>query len=151
MDLDTITVTQFKDFFLRDFPFLPNFECSPQERLNYVLDSDIQRAFSEAKISFNQALFGDDAEITMGYLYLTAHYLTIDLRAASGGIYGGGLAPVSARQVGNVSEKYEIPDMFIDNPVLAILNSTPYGMKYLALVLPKIVGNVVAICGRTLP
>src|SRR5690606_2946854 len=128
-DLDTITVSDFKALFRRDFPYLPTYDnaalynsgtrvyypltalfydCKVNGTIgilptvtenwtlvsddidNYVLDEDIEKAFSEAKVLLNQALFSSDENIQLGYLYLTAHYLVHDMRAAQSGISGVG-------------------------------------------------------------
>jgi len=118
---------------------------------NYVLDEDIDKAFGEAEINLNQDLFGTDAQIRIGYLYLSAMYLVHDLRAALRGIAAGANFTVSAKSVGNVSESYAIPQAFIDNPIYQIYTQSPYGLKYLSLVLPQLVGNVGAVAGMTHP
>lgn len=190
MDLNTITVADFKALFPRDFPYLPVYDNTelynagtrvyyPTTKLfytctvngttgilptdtdnwtivadsveNYVSDADIERAFAEAQITFNQSLFTTDANIKMGYLYLTAHYLVNDLRAALGGIAANGLFPVASRSVGNVSESYNIPQMYLDDPIFAYLTSTPYGMKYLSMIVAQLRGNVFVVTGWTLP
>lgn len=190
MDLNTITVSDFKALFKRDFPYLPvydnaalyntggvvyypttqlfykctqngttgivptdtdNWELTTGSVDDYVSDDDIERAFQEAKILFNQGLWGDDDQIKLGYLYLTAHYLVNDLRATAAGLAGTGYFPVSSRSVGNVSESYFIPDAYKDNPAFAFLSQSAYGMKYLSLVGPRLIGNVVAVFGRTQP
>jgi hypothetical protein len=53
--------------------------------------------------------------------------------------------------VGNVSESYSIPHAYMDNPVYSFYTQSAYGLKYLSLVLPGIVGNVVAVGGATQP
>lgn len=151
MDLDTITASDFKAFFRRDFPYLPSDSASYCDADKFVLDEDINKAFKEAKILFNQSMFGTDEEIELGYLYLTAHYLCNDLRAAASGIEGTGSFPVSARTVGSVSETYTIPQKYIDSPQLAFYTNTTYGLKYLSLILPNLVGNVGVVAGWTLP
>lgn len=190
MDLNTITVDDFKELFYRDFPYLPNYDnaelynsgdrvyyattklfydCTingttgilptvtanwdvvSDDILNYVQDGDITRAFAEAKMNLNQALFSDDANIELGYLYLTAHYLVNDLRAALGGISGSALFPVNSRSVGSVSESYNIPQAYLDNPIYSFYTTSPYGLKFLAMVLPYMVGNVVSVRGWTNP
>lgn len=118
---------------------------------NWVQDSDITRAFAEAQIVFNQGLFGTDAQITIGYLYMTAHYLCNDLKAAASGVNGQASFPVSSRAVGSVSEAYAIPRAYTENPILAMYTQTPYGMKFLALALPGMTGNMVAVWGGALP
>ena len=118
---------------------------------DYILDADIAKAFAEAKISFNQGLFGTDAEITLGYLYLTAHYLANDINAAQQGVAGAGSFSVASRSVGNVSESYAIPEAYTSDPILAFFAKSSYGLKYLSLVMPKLVGNMIAIGGTTQP
>lgn len=191
MDLNTITVADFKAQFFRDFPYLPVYsntklynqgahvyypttelfyDCKANgtigvlptdvtawdivadDVMNYVQDADIIKAFAEAQVVFNQALFGSDDEIRLVYLYVVAHYLCIDLNAAAAGIGGtGGIGILSGRTVGSVSESYQIPKTYLDNPTYAIYAKTNYGLKYLSLVLPKLVGNIVAVRGMTLP
>lgn len=118
---------------------------------NYVQDDDITRAFAEADIAFNQSLFGTDAQITLGFLYLAAHFLCNDLKAAFGGVNGTGAFPMSGRSVGSVSESYSIPIAYSENPIFAMYTQTSYGMKYLMLILPRLTGNVVAVDGGTHP
>lgn len=192
MDLDSITVQDFKDEFPRGFPYLPSYDndelynigsrvyyattklfydCTvngttgilPTDTDNwavvtgvstedYILDSDIEKAFAEAKVSFNQSLWGDDDQIKLGFLYLTAHYLVMDLKAAQGGVYGAGISGlVSSRSVGNVSEAYSIPQAYLDDPSLSFYTQSAYGIKYLNMVLPNIRGNIKAVCGATQP
>lgn len=118
---------------------------------DYVQDSDIIRAFGEAVVNFNQTLWPDDITIKMMYLYLTAFYLINDLKAANGGVAANPIFFVSSRTVGNVSESYGIPQAYLMNPIYSYLATNPYGMKYLSLLIPRMVGNMVAVCGATLP
>lgn len=125
---------------------------TPDDVANYVQDSDITRAFGEALVVFNQALFSTDANIKMAFLYVVAHYLCIDLQAAMAGISGGGtIGIMSGRTVGSVSESYTIPEAYLSNPVLAGYTKTNYGQKYLSLILTKLVGNFGVVAGTTLP
>lgn len=151
MDLSTITVNDFKAYFLRDFPYPPSSPTPDTLNPNYVQDGDINRAFGEAQMNFNQALFGSDQNITIAYMYITAHYLVNDLRAAAGGVEGTPSFPVSSRSVGSVSEAYVVPDRYKDDAVLSFYTTTPYGLKYLSLVLPGLAGNFHVSLGRTLP
>ncbi len=118
---------------------------------DFVLPQDITNAFLEAQAIFNQALFGDDATIKMAYLYCTAHYLVNDLRAALQGIESSGNFPVSSRSVGSMSESYQIPDIYKDHPQLAFFTTSAYGMKFLSIALPNLVGNIRAVHGGTNP
>lgn len=118
---------------------------------NYVQDSDITRAFLEAQMNFNQSLFGSDAQIQLAYLYVTAHYLVMDLRNALAGIDSRADYAVASRSVGSASENYSIPDRFTKDPILSYFMNSGYGQKYLSFVMSRIVGNVVAVQGTTRP
>lgn len=118
---------------------------------DYVQPQDITNAFAEAQVVFNQGLFGSDAQITLAYLYLTAHYLVNDLRTSSQGIESTGSFAVASKSVGNMSESYAIPDRYKENPQLQFFTTTGYGMKFLSMVLPNLVGNIGAICAMTNP
>ncbi|WP_299074740.1 DUF4054 domain-containing protein [uncultured Paraglaciecola sp.] len=151
MDLDTITVSDFKTYFRRDFPYAPddaNF-CSNSD--TYIFDEDITKAFGEAKMMLNQALFSSDDGITIAYQYLTAHYLVHDINTGLQGVESTGNNPVSSRSVGSVSESYSIPQRYLDDPQLSFFTNTGYGMKYLSLILPALAGNVGSVCGATNP
>lgn len=190
MDLNTITVSDFKAYFRRDFPYLPVYDSSalynsgarvyyPTTALfydckvngttgivptntsnwtavsddvdNYIADDDISKAFGEAQMNFNQALFETDDQIRMAYFYLTAHYLAIDIRNSLSGIMANGNFPTQSKTAGSVSESFAIPTAYTANPAYAMLTQTGYGMKYLSLILPQMVGNVGIACGGTLP
>lgn len=152
MDLSTVTIQQFKDRFYRDFSFAnqnPDPEQPVPPNSNFVQDIDIQNAFSDAQALLNQGLLGADANITIGYLYLSAHCLSLNIKNARGGINstGTGAFPVSGRTVGSVNESYMVPDAYKDDPILAQYAQTGYGQKYLAMVLPALRGNIVPILG----
>lgn len=150
MDLSTITAAQFKAFFTRDFPYPPT-SATPSTDPCYVQDADINKAFLESQAVFNQGLFGNDATITLAYFYLTAHYLVNDLRTAQAGLESTGNYPVASRSVGSVSESYQIPDAYKDDPLLGFYTTTQYGQKYLSIVLPNLVGNMAGVAGATHP
>lgn len=188
MDLNTITVADFKALFFRDFPYLPVWSASttynigdvayytnnlfykslintntslptdtddwvlyPTTIYNYVLDADITKAFSEAKLEFNQGLFSSDADIKLGYLYLAAFFLVNDLQTAKAGVSAVGTGLVKTRSVGSVNESYDTPDWILDNPLYAIYWANRYGQKYLSFIIPLLVGNVGVVEGTTLP
>lgn len=189
MDLNTVTVQDFKDQFPRDFPYLPNWDSEDfynigqvvyygitrlfyickingttqlptdtdhwdlytQNVNNYVLDSDITRAFQEAQINLNQALFGDDPTIKLAYLYMTAHYLVMDLRAAKAGVSGRGEQIVSGRTVGSVSENYNIPTALSDSTIRQFFAKTYYGQKFYSMAEANMVGNIGIVWGGATP
>lgn len=190
MDLSTITPTDFKCQFVRDFPYLPVWKPGKNYKIgdvvyysvnqtfyvskvntntavptnatnwdvdatystdDFIGDADICRAFAEAGVNFNQALWGADNVIKLGYLYITAHYLVMDLRASASGISANPQFMVTDRKVGNVSESYGIPPAFLNNPAFAYLATTPYGLKYMSMVAPRLVGNFNSVFGGTNP
>ncbi len=116
---------------------------------NYVLDADITKAFIEAKQLLNQSLFNDNEGITLGYLYLTAHFLVLDLQRSSQGINSRGTILAQSQSVGSVSESGYLPDKMYNNIIFQQYLMTGYGYKYLNLVMPKLVGNVFCIEGGT--
>lgn len=118
---------------------------------NWVQDQDILNAFAEAQVCFNQGLFGNPAQVLLGYLYMTAHYLCNDLKAARGGVNSSASFPVTSRSVGSVSEAYAIPAAYTSNPIYAMYTQTAYGMKFLAMALPNMTGNMAAVFGGAQP
>jgi hypothetical protein len=114
-----------------------------------VSDLDITNAYAEACITFNDALFDDDDDIILGYLYLAAHYLVNDLNAGGQNSSQAGFA--NSRSVGNVSESYSIPQWQLDDPILSFYAGSSYGRKYLNLILPRLTGNIATVEGATTP
>lgn len=191
MDLNTITVADFKSQFPRGFPYLPVYnpaalynagsrvyyatallfydclvngtmgvtpgtdatvwQLASDDTANYVQDSDITAAFAEAQAVCNQDLFSSDAGLRLGYLYLTAHYLCHDLKAAGAGFIAAASFPVTGRTVGSVSESYGVPVAYLENPLYSFYTGSAYGLKYLSMVLPALVGNVGSVQGWTDP
>lgn len=137
------TNDQFRLTFVRDFPYGASNEC--------VMDSDITKAIAEAGFNFNEGLFSSQEEFTLGYLYLTAHYLVMDLRAGAQGVSGAFDWLGNSKSVGSVSEAFTIPQRILDHPVMSYYSKTYYGAKYLSLLLPRLAGNVSIVCGRTQP
>ena len=112
--------------------------------LNYTQDADILNAAQEANVNFNEGLFPDEATAKLVFLYLTAHYLTIDFRNALG---TNQIGLVASKSVGSVSESYTVPNWIINNAGLAPYATTGYGIKYCSLIRPYMVGNVFVVKG----
>lgn len=152
--VDEITVDDFKDHFVRDFDYaIPSGETTSiyDCQKNYVMNADITKAFSEAKMNFNESLFDTDSSLKLTFLYLTAHYLVMDLQMSQQGPGSGSQFPVQSRSVGPVSESYSIPDWISKDPMWSVFATTRYGMKYISLVRPLLVGNVFAYQGASTP
>lgn len=140
-----ITVDDFKGWFSRDFPY------SQSGDLTGITDNDILKAFAEANMNFNPTLFSTDDEKRLGFLYLSAHYLVIDIQNSSQGINGRYEGIMSNKSVGSVSVGYTIPDWVMASPIYSLLSQTRYGMKYLSLIIPLLIGNIGVVKGATHP
>lgn len=187
--LDSITVQEFKDQFIRDFSYLPVWDNTAtyntddeafytdslfykclnngvtsipttaedwaffsDKQENYILDADITKAFIEAKISFNEALIvdaGDCVNVKHAFYYLTAHYLVQDIQASLQGVASTGNHNVSARTVGSVSETYAIPEAYTKDPILNYYTKSSYGLKYLNIIYPQLIGNIGCVTGAS--
>lgn len=137
------TVDDFKAYFTRDFPFGTTTE--------QVMDSDITKAISMAAVNFNPALFGTQANYTLCFLLLTAHFLIMNLRASSQGISGQYSWLENSKSVGSVSQGLSIPDRIMANPYFAMLTKTTYGAEFLFLILPQLTGQMFIAYGSTRP
>lgn len=142
------SVSDFKTYFARDFPYPPTGE---ESNTAYVRDVDITKAQDEAKFNFNSSLVADQAEFSMLFNYLTAHFLVLDLRASSQGLNGSWSWQESSKGVGSVSQSFAIPEIIQNNPVFAAYAKTNYGAKYLNLIMPSLIGPFFTVRGRTLP
>jgi hypothetical protein len=154
ISVSAIVVDDFKDLFVRDFKYaiasgetVSLYDCQK----DYVMDSDITRAFNEATINFNESLFSDDTQLKIMFLYLAAHYLVNDLNTATQGMGGSSSFAVSSRSIGGVSESYSIPQWMLNDPILGAYATTRYGQKYISLLKPLLIGNMVVEEGATTP
>lgn len=138
------SVQEFKDFFVRDFPYGTDPNVS-------ILDADITKAFVMVNINVNEALFGDQGSYNVGYLLLSAHYLVMNIRASTQGLNGQFNFLQQSKSVASVAESFAIPQRVLDNPDWAILCKTNYGAQFIQLILPQLASNVFVVCGRTLP
>src|SRR3990167_319570 len=122
------SISDFKNYFVMDFPYGTGSDYTK------VLDADITKAINEAAFLINEALFSTQAKFTIGYLYLTAHFLVTDLRNASQGITGAYNWLTASKGVGSVSEGYVIPEFLMKNPTIAMLSKTNYGARYVQII-----------------
>lgn len=137
------SVTDFKTYFFRDFPY--------GSTMSTVQDQDITNALADASYNLNSGLFGSQAKYTAGYLLLAAHYLVTNLRASSQGVAGNYSWLEASKSVGSVSQAFSIPERILANPEFAMLSKTSYGAKYLLMVLPLLSGQIFTVCGGTQP
>ncbi len=137
------SVDDFKNYFTRDFPYTGEGDQAG------VMPSDITKAYGQTEMNFNEDLFATQENFTLCYLLLAAHYLVVDLRMSSQGIAGKYSWLATSRSVGSISESYGIPEAILQVPEYSMLTQTPYGAKFLALVLPLLKGAMFSVRGRT--
>lgn len=135
-------IPTFREYFSRDFPYGTDPDTS-------VTDADIAKAYGQVNFAINQGLFSKQENYTLGYLWLAAHWLVVDLRASSQGISGRYNWLETSKSVGNVSASYSIPQRILDNPLWAMYSQTSYGAKYLQLLLPGLTGQIFIARGHT--
>ena len=138
------SVADFKNQFVRDFPYGTNIDTS-------ILDADIANAFQFTNINFNPGLWSDQASYTLGYLLLSAHYLVMNIRAGSQGINGQFNFLQNSKSAGAIAEAFGIPQRVLDNPDWSILCKTNYGAQFLQLVIPQLCGQTWIAYGSTRP
>lgn len=138
------SVSDFKTYFTRDFPFGTDPDTS-------VIDGDISRAMEEADAVINQDLFSTQNNFNVGFMLLSAHNLVTNLRASSQGVSGQFEWLTSSKGVGSVSVGLSIPAAIQENPVFAMLTKTNYGAKYLNMVYPMLAGQMFSTAGATNP
>jgi hypothetical protein len=141
------SVDDFKTYFARDFNFA-TVQNEPQN-LDYVVDADITKAITEANINFNTGLYGEDAEVTAVFMYLAAFYLVVNLQNSAKGVASQSKFPISSTSVGGVSVTFQIPERFGKDPYIQQFTQNGYGMKYLSLALPFLIGNITLVEGTT--
>ena len=115
---------------------------------DYITDNDIEKAFGQARTSFNIDLFINNKEtLKIAYLLLTAHYLVMDLNMSNGS--GASNFLITSKSVDGVSASYGIPQKYLNNPYLAYLAGSSFGLKYLQYLVPLMIGNIKVIGGAT--
>ena len=136
------SLADFRSYFNRDFPYGTS--------LDTVTDADITRAATDASVYFcSQELFTSQTGFTLAFLLLTAHMLVTNIKASSSGLGATFSWPANSHSVGDVSESIAIPQRILDNPEFAWFTTTPYGTKYLMLVLPMLSGQIFTVAGAT--
>lgn len=120
-----------------------NWQLYNDNENNYISDTDISRAFVEAKVNFNPQLFSNCETMPMVFCYLAAHYLVIDLNNAANPLALGFMGFTQSKSVGSVSESYALPAFIQNNSKLSLYAQTGYGRKYLSLIQPYLTGNII--------
>ena len=152
MAYTTPQVSDFKAQFVRDFPYAVT-AAGSGDATNpaKVQDNDINAGLALASVNVNPAMFATQQLFTMGYLYLAAHYMVVNLRNSMQGVASKYNWLTVNRSVGNVTEGYEIPERVRKSPILSNLCTTTYGSQYLTMILPQLIGNYQSFHRCTLP
>lgn len=138
------SVADFQSYFNRDFPYGTDVATS-------VTDTDISKAFQQTNYAINTAFFTDQASYNIGYYLLSAHFLTMNLRASSQGINGQFNFLQQSKGVDGVSESFAIPDSILADPILSVYTKTNYGAQYIIMILPYLRGAMYTVAGTTQP
>lgn len=153
MSYPSPTVDDFKDNFLRDFPFavaVGGKEGDPTD-LKRVLDRDIIKALLLAGANINVGLFESKEIFQQAFMFLAAHHLVTNIRASSQGLNGSFNWLTTSKNAGDVGESFEVPDRIKNSPYFSAITKTYYGMQYLMIVWPRLIGNVGTVAGATHP
>lgn len=141
-----ITVQEFKTYFDRAFNYAP---IEDPDNKEYIRDKDIENAFAQANLNFNESLWDNDDNKKLAYMFLTAHYLCMDMQMSEAGINSQGQFQMNSKSVGNVSASYTIPEMYQNDPILNYFSQTQFGCKYLSMLIPRAVGRIAVVRGTT--
>ena len=140
-------VADFKDQFDRDFIY--------GDGKDSVRDIDIQRGLNEADSIFNPDIWVSAAEQKIAYLYASAHFMVMNIQMAGGlsakpkglGVRNRGGGIIAGKSVGQVSVTNGMPDSIVNDPILNQFMRTDYGLRYLAILTPRLVGNIAVVTG----
>lgn len=117
-----------------------------------VTDYDLQAAIIAATaFNVNPRLFSSQTAFSYAYNLLVAHYLVENIAAGNSGVFGKSEWVTKAKQVGNVSEDFDIPDRVLRSPYLSKLAKTTYGSQFLELVSVQLIGNIAPFHRQALP
>jgi hypothetical protein len=135
-----ITATEFKDQFDRG-----QFDYGAS--IPQVRDKDINEAIEEAEAVMNEDLYGDDTDTCKkAKLYLTAHFLTLDLGNDENG--GQPTFHQNSRSADGISESVQVPEWMLEGEY-ALYTTTSYGIKFLTLSKPYMGGAIYSVKGAT--
>lgn len=140
MDL-TIEADDFKTFFDRG-------QFSYGDVVPDVRDKDITEAISEATNVMNSDLYPDEATGIKAKLYLSAHFLKLDIDLSDSG--GQPNFIQTSRSADGISESLSIPSWMMEGD-FAQFATTSFGQKFLTLSKPYLDGAVYCVEGGTTP
>ena len=107
-----------------------------------VTDADIAGAIVDASFNINQGLFDTQANWARAFLFYAAHCMVERLLAAGEGLRSRYSWLVNAKSVGDLAESYTIPENILQSAFLSSISKTRYGARYLEIISPLLVGNM---------
>ncbi len=113
-----------------------------------VRDKDIVSAVSEMQAILNPTLYPTETSCNLAKLYLTAHFLTLDLGASESG--GQPVYNQTSRSVGSISESISVPDWMTQGSY-SYFSTTYYGQKWLIITRPYFSTYIGCVTGGTRP
>ncbi len=154
------TIAAFKAQFARDFTY--------GDGPTAVMDRDIQNGLNTANSLFNPELFDttligvaplQTSDSLLAYLNCAAHFMVLSLQAVGGlsvkvgagspGLLSQGEGAISSKGGGGLNISYSWPSVVTDSAALFQFTKTAYGLVYLQMLTPRLVGNVGAVAGET--
>lgn len=111
-------------------------------KLRMVTDGDINGAIQDADFNINECLFGSQASFTRAFLWLAAHLLVENIQANVEGLASQYSWLTAMKNVEGVSQSFKVPSWVMEDPFLASLSTTRFGLNYLRIVLPYMVGHI---------
>lgn len=154
-----VSIAQFKaQFGPRDFIYTSGIEG--------IMDSDISNGLNLASSVYNPELFSTvpigiapniTSEAVLAYCYAAAHFVVSSVQSVGGlgkkgrGVRSQGEGMTGNKSAGGLSLSMEWPSSIKDSPMLFQMTRTTYGMQYLQILAPLLVGNVSAVWGERGP
>ena len=124
-------------------------ELLEDEEVDWILDSDIERAMGEAMFKFNASLVPNEEKRKIIALYLTAFFIAYDRQMSNAGLNSNSSSgPVRSRTVGKMSVSYMESTLYSRHPAYEFFSRNMYGIKAFNLLLPYLRGNVLVLRGR---
>lgn len=124
------------------------FSVATDDYYNYINDTDIEKAIATCDMLVPIARF-ETSVLTQAQLYLTAHCLCDDIKTSNAGLANQVSFPTSSKSAGSISTAYSVPKNFLNKEAYTFYLNSQYGLKYLALLLPRIKGNMSIAYGWT--
>lgn len=138
------SVAQFMAFYDRDFPFGTDVNTS-------IRQQDVLKAFQQANAQINSTLYLTQTSFTTGLLWLSAHFLCVNINNSSQGINGQFNWGETSKGAGGISQSFAIPAAIQESPVFNGLTKTTYGAQYLLDLYPRLTGGMSSTRGWTKP